>query len=260
MTTPGRGRRLTLSVRGFMLLVLALGLWLGLRVNQARRQRIAVEAILAAGGHVLYDWQQAQREAPPGPEWLRRLIGDEFFRTAAEVNLSSGHVPVTPDVIEHVQVLPGLELLVLPKELATDSSMAAISGLTDLEALYIDGPARITDAGVAHLANLDKLAVLRIEGASLTETGFAAVAEHRGLYILDLTGSTITDAGLGHVAKLKKLNGLHLSGSNLTDKGLTQLLALTDLECLTVLTGSGGPTPEGIAKLKASMPKLKGEN
>jgi hypothetical protein len=256
----GSVRRLTFSVRGSMFFVLAFSLWLGWQVNQARRQRIAVDAILAAGGHVLYDWQRAEREAPPGPEWLRRLIGDEFFRTATEVNLSSGHVPVTPDVIEHVQALPVLELLVLPKELATDSSMAAISGLTRLEALYIDGPARITDAGVAHLANLDKLAVLRIEGAGLTETGFSAVAEHRGLHVLDMTGTPINDAGLMHLAKLKKLNGLHLSGSHLTDEGLTQLLALPGLECLTVLTGRGGPTPEGIAKLKASMPKLKGEN
>ena len=57
---PGRVRkRLVLSLRSAMLLVLLSGLWLGWKVNRANDQRRAVAAIRRAGGGISYDYQFA---------------------------------------------------------------------------------------------------------------------------------------------------------------------------------------------------------
>jgi hypothetical protein len=54
---PPRWRRyLRLSVRGLIVLVLAIGAGLGWIVHEAHVQRDAVAAIRKAGGSVTYDW------------------------------------------------------------------------------------------------------------------------------------------------------------------------------------------------------------
>src|SRR5262245_49108922 len=85
-------RRLRLSLRGMILLVLVLGLWLGWHARRARLQREAVAAVREYGGFVRYDWEflngrPATAAAPRAPGWLRRAIGDAYFQEVVEVNL-----------------------------------------------------------------------------------------------------------------------------------------------------------------------------
>src|SRR5262245_47882876 len=92
-------RWLRFSLRTMLLLITVLCIWLGFQVNAARRQREAVAAILDAGGTVYYDYQVISRgvglprygfdlsRTPPGPEWLRKYIGGDYFCTAIVVDL-----------------------------------------------------------------------------------------------------------------------------------------------------------------------------
>src|SRR5262245_10359599 len=89
------------SLRTMLVLITALCIWLGFQVNAARRQREAVAAILKVGGSVKYDFQMVlnptipsplnvsykslKDASPPGPAWLRHLIGDEYFQDVVEV-------------------------------------------------------------------------------------------------------------------------------------------------------------------------------
>src|SRR5262245_49243254 len=89
------------SLRTMLVLIAALCIWLGFQVNAAHRQREAVAAILNAGGRVYYDYQLPPvplvagdskykcdlRRTPPGPNWLRQSLGDDYFRTAIFVHL-----------------------------------------------------------------------------------------------------------------------------------------------------------------------------
>ena len=59
-------RRLSLSLRGSMLLVLCLGLWLGWQARLARQQREAVAAIEEYGGFVRFDWEFVDGKPVPG--------------------------------------------------------------------------------------------------------------------------------------------------------------------------------------------------
>lgn len=52
-------RRRALSVRGLMILILMIGCGLGWVMHRARVQREAVEAIIRAGGEIIYDWEFA---------------------------------------------------------------------------------------------------------------------------------------------------------------------------------------------------------
>ena len=50
-------RFLRFSVRGMIVVVLLIGVWMGWLVRNTRIQREAIAAIRKAGGRVLYDWQ-----------------------------------------------------------------------------------------------------------------------------------------------------------------------------------------------------------
>ena len=72
------------SLRSLLLFVLVCSLvcgWLGVRMQRAREQKQAVEAIHKLGGWVEYDYQRDAsgswiKGAEPGrPTWLRRLLG-----------------------------------------------------------------------------------------------------------------------------------------------------------------------------------------
>ena len=86
-TTRSQNRWYQFSLRTLLIGVLVLSLplsWFACRMQKARRQREAVEAIERAGGLVIYDWQSSgfgfePSAEPSAPKWARTLLGDDFF-------------------------------------------------------------------------------------------------------------------------------------------------------------------------------------
>jgi hypothetical protein len=86
-----RRRFLRFSMRGMMVLVLAIGGWLGWIVRSARIQREAVAAIEKAGGEVHFPWEWKNGTVVPGgkpwaPERLVNLLGVDYFGHIAHVS------------------------------------------------------------------------------------------------------------------------------------------------------------------------------
>ena len=82
--------RLSLSLRMLLLLILVAALWLGWRVDKARRQRRAIAQVEKYNGYVRFDYEYAngneiQGAQPWGPKWLRRHLGDDYFREVSQV-------------------------------------------------------------------------------------------------------------------------------------------------------------------------------
>ena len=86
------------SLRTLFLLTLFVSLlmsWYAVKMKQAMAQKKAVEAILAEGGAVQYDYQideqgRAIKGAKGrGPGWLRKLLGPDYFDTVAYVHVVS---------------------------------------------------------------------------------------------------------------------------------------------------------------------------
>lgn len=114
--------RLSFNLRTSLVLVTAFAVYLGIAVNKASQQRKAVKAIEALGGAVRYNWQhvpdcgfhQANDLAigePSGPEWLRRLIGDDYFQNVEMVNLAHLPPPSESEILGEVQRIKCLRSL-----------------------------------------------------------------------------------------------------------------------------------------------------
>lgn len=91
---PKRKRRwLQFSLRSLMIFTLVVAIpcaWLGHRIEEKRRERQAVAAIVKLGGGLRYDYENAPGKVPlepPGPRVLRSLLGENYFCEVDAVSL-----------------------------------------------------------------------------------------------------------------------------------------------------------------------------
>jgi hypothetical protein len=180
--------------------------WIGMQVRKVHRQRVAVEAIKKMGGCLFYDYEVAAflddippkdpsiRPAaiPPGPEWLRKVVGDDFLAKVVKVD----RVPAefSDDAMVHFATLVTLRQLDLNFTDVTDAGLGYLEGLRDLQALDL-GHTQVTDAGLVHFKQLDKLRWLNLTKTDVTDSGLIhlrQLAQLRDLYLLD---TQVTNAG-----------------------------------------------------------------
>ena len=279
METSGR-RRLRLSVRAMLVVILGVGLWLGYLANGARRQQRAVAKIRAYGGFAHYDFEMVNGavvpgRVPRGPRWLRERLGIDYFATVTDVNLvfeGAGTKQVAterkdPEVMSAVRDLSGLKSLLIHEGQATDDSLAMLRGLGALEELNIARATELTDAGLAHLSGLTGLKRLSIGGSGkLTDAGLAHLAGLRRLQYLYLWpgGDSITDAGLLHLAGMTDLEELTIFNATIGDVGLDRISRFEKLKELHLTFGTYRFTDRGMASLgrlkRLSTLDLQGEN
>jgi hypothetical protein len=224
---PNRKRRwLQFSLRSLLIfmLICAVGFaWVGRKIEQKRIEREAVEAIVKAGGEVLYDYQHARRTSPPGPGWLRKLLGEYFFSEVDSVSLDSAFLDErrfpsfnTDAELVNVKQLTQLKWLIVGfRTTVTDAGLVNLRGLTELRALELPGPG-VTDAGLENLKGLTRLKSLRLTGTKITDAGIVNLKGLPELQQLDLSMTNITDAGLVSIKGLANLRKLSLTGTNVT--------------------------------------------
>jgi Leucine-rich repeat (LRR) protein len=203
--TPKR-RPFRFSLRTLLVLVTiaSVGLgWLGLKVRQAQREREVVEAIKKLNGIAWYDYQFDSDDSltdsptPPGPAWLRKLVGDNFFANVAYCRF------------------------LLDSEV-TDAELIHLEGLNRLRWLDI-GNTKITDAGLVYLQGLTQLKCLDLAGTQLTDAGLVHLQGLNRLERLTIYNTQVTDAGLVHLQGLKKLDELYVFQTKVTDAGCREL-------------------------------------
>jgi hypothetical protein len=259
-------RRLRIGIGGMMLAILLFGLWLGNRVNRAREQRIAVAAIKADNGFVLYAdefnmgpvkipagnaiWKPSwgtliPKKGPTKPSLSQRWLGDEYVRELAHVSLfvdiekgSAGAPNNLPrpvdDVLATLRNQSGIKTLHLGGDTVTDKGLASVAEFTDLRELVIWWATNITDAGVAHLSLLPKLRMVDISLSSLTDEGVRHLSTLPALDDLNLEGKRFTDQSLLHLSRAKDLKSLilRMDVSEISDEGLKHLEGLSNLRRL----------------------------
>ncbi|MEX2027177.1 MAG: hypothetical protein WEH44_07745 [Pirellulaceae bacterium] len=162
-------RWLQFSLRTLLLAMLVLGVGLGWFAERVRRQREALSKIIRYGGQVTYDYQldasgNFRRDQfgnylhglqPPGPKWLRQLLGDDYFQSPVTIWLESD---------EGVGFLDS-ELQVLAEP---------IQSLHELKSLSLCG-SPITDAGLTHLRGMTQLKQLDCRGTKVTDRGIESL-------------------------------------------------------------------------------------
>lgn len=102
-------RRFQFSLRAFLVVVALFAAWTGVLAHRVHSQQNAIARIEALGGTVYYEHQDISRRrrvqpvgapAPqfdrslqaPAPLWMRKLMGDDWFRDVAVVDLSEANV------------------------------------------------------------------------------------------------------------------------------------------------------------------------
>ena len=117
---------LRFTLRSLLLLTAVVACWLGVQVNKAHNQRVAVAAIYEMGGAVYYDWQGIPNNGTMGeflvldsrdtqrrvPQKVRELVGEEYFQDVVHVGLSNA--PVDRHLIRQLSNLPKLRTLYVP--------------------------------------------------------------------------------------------------------------------------------------------------
>ena len=268
---PAKARWCQFSLRTLLLFILVCSLAmsaLSVRLDHARKQRAAVNAICARGGSVQYDynsfsggspdsWEydydgpspnmpslyfctperiRAQEREPLGPRWLRSVLGDDLFRAPVAAQ-------VYDDVqLAHLKRLTRIRELDARGETITDAGLGNLKDMSQIEGLILECP-NVTDAGLEKLRVLVQLKRLCLAWSRASDAGFGNLEGLAKLEMLALQKTQITGAGLQHVASLTALRRLNLRGTRVTDTGLRHLAALTRLQSLdladTPITDAG---------------------
>jgi hypothetical protein len=230
-------RWLRFSLRTLVLAVTLFCIWLGLTTNRVNRQRRAVAMLNSHGGSVTYDFEADEigrhiinGSPPPGPDWLRNVLGIDYYATVVGAN-------------------------VRPRHFTDDDAVAPVAELPQLRGLYVSG-ASLTDSMLAHLKRLTELRCLSVFYATaVTDDGWEPLAHLANLTGLNLIECHVTDSSLLHVGKLTRLESLWLtSNPNVTDAGLQHFKNLAHLKYLQVQGTK--VTAAGVEDLKRALPTL----
>lgn len=144
---------------------------LGRRIERKQRERAALKTIEDYGGAVGYDYQFDHDGSlivdaePPGPKWLRYILGNEFF---AEVTCYFSESPAddaeTARLTNAFQELPYLKTVSMCAPELTDTGLANFARLTQVETLRFMMSRKPTDTGLRYLKRIRGLRSLSIEG------------------------------------------------------------------------------------------------
>jgi Leucine-rich repeat (LRR) protein len=250
--TPKRKRRwFQFSLRTMMVVVTLLCIWLGITANRANRQRRAVETITKAGGEVLYDYQTVTGARPPGPEWLRTLLGENFFSEVAAVGLNQSHDP--GEGLANVREMAHLQWLVVGGKGVTDARLVNIKPLIKLK--YLDlSTAKVTDVGFINLELMTELETLNLPDTNITDAGLVSLRGMTNLRTLDLQNTRVSDAGLVNLELMTELETLDLANTDITDAGLVNLKGMGKLRLLnmkgTKVSDGGLVSLKGLTQLQ----------
>ena len=255
--------RFQFSIRSLLLLMLVVAVacsWLAVARERARKQRETVAEIGNAGGDVFYDYQldasgdEILGAIPPGPPWLRELMGGDIFDSVALVDLADLEVGDArlQHLKENLDGLPRLQELDLGHTKVSDAGLKLLEGLARLQQLDLEGT-KVGDAGLAHLKGLTQLQRLNLCNTAVSDAGLAYLSGLKKLRRLDLCGTKISDAGLVHIRALTELQSLGLSDSTVSDVGLERLKGLTQLQELGL--GFTDVSDAGMSRFRRAAPR-----
>jgi chromosome segregation and condensation protein ScpB len=126
---------------------------------------------------------------------------------------------------QHLGQLTNLVTLDAYNQPVTDEALRHIRGHATLQFLHVNGDAsQVSDEGLRHVATLRSLRDLAVSHCRrITDAGLAALADLPALETLHLNATPITDASLPHLHKLKTLKSLNLTETAVTPAAIDTL-------------------------------------
>ncbi|MEX2142884.1 MAG: hypothetical protein WD894_26745 [Pirellulales bacterium] len=230
-----RRRWLRFSLRTMLIVITVLSVWLGVKVDQARKQKRAVDTLRAFGADIRYEHHRGKNGLLHNadnelnvPAWARQLCGDDFFQTVRGIYFLQLQRPK--------QTRP---------HRITDEELKCLADLPHLERLYIDN-APITDAGLAHLRHPEYLREVNLRQTKVGDDFVRRLSDSERLQVLVLDGTKVTDESLAELSGVATLLSLSLEGTKTGDRALA---AFAERE-LVVLRPGSQTTDAGLQQFK----------
>ena len=174
---------------------------------------------------------------------------------ALRLSGKNGETSIGDDGVKALANCSSLKVLALDELtfVGTDG-LAALTGLKDLEELYVAGTI-VDDSSSKLIAGFQKLKKLRLARNQVSDASLETLSTCSSLEELDLSeDSLITNAGMAHLAKLQGLKKLNLWRVQISDEGALMLAPLTKLIWLnldnTKLSDAGLPVLQNMKDLK----------
>jgi hypothetical protein len=264
-------RRFQYSLRTLLIFVTLCAIpcsWFGVKLQQARKQRHAVEELKKFGCRVAYDLeiveigQEFLQKKSKAPQWLQNLLGVDFFSDVTMVSQGElqiyNNTAITDAGMVQLREFPHLQLVSLLEAPVSDAGLENLQELKELKDIRIwalEYKGHITDAGLAHLKGLTQLMHLSLFGHQIEGDGLENLKGMSRLESIYLQYNKITDAGIAHLKGLKNLKKLTFTDDRITDAGLKDLKQMNQLEEFSF--SSDLVTDAGIKDLQKALPKLK---
>jgi hypothetical protein len=223
--SPTKTRRwFSFSLRTLFVVMTVVCIWVGFKVNRARNVKNAIAEVERLGGKIVYlhcmDRPTIPPPEPPGPKWLRNLIGDEFFVEVLQIELHTDQA--NDETIALIAKLPRMDSLVVTSNSITDKGMAHLAQATSLLAWDIKSD-HITPSCLSYLHGLPKLITVVLRSAKADDSWMPACAALSQLKYLALQGTAVTDSGLVAIENSKNLEAIVLEGTPVTASGVDRL-------------------------------------
>jgi hypothetical protein len=251
---PKSRRRLRFSLRTLLLLVVVIAVPMGWKVNRVRNQRLVVAEIERLNGHVYYDYHRRAfnnggNPQLPGPDWLRDLLGVDYFADVVHINVNGPQV--TNETLALLSSLTHLQALGVESDRITDSGVAMVARSKELISLTL-GSKSITVASIDHLQGLANLEFLRCSGSQVDDSWIEHIVRLKSLHTLILNDTSVTDEGLAGLARLTNLDGLFFEDMPITDASLDQLHGMLNLTRIGLHQTQ--ETKDGVKRLQKALP------
>ena len=280
------------SLKTLLVLVMLFCIWFGTWSNSANRQRRAVKAIELSGGTFNYDYQQQPNSSgvhaafryqvqPPGPRWLRWILGDDYFITPVSLNLleQSG---IKDDCLAQLDALPHLEGAMFYKVQFGDRDVAHLKYLRNLKSLTFnegtlsgpDGPRKFDflkqltkleslslidsqfgDSDAGYLEGMPDLKTLFLYKSAIGDKGLAHLQTLKNLEMIGVSGAQVTDRAIVYLSVLPKLTYLSANNTGISDEAIESFAKMSSLRELELYRTH--MTREGVARLRKAMPRCK---
>lgn len=249
---PSKRRRLRFrfSMRTlvlFLLIVGCLAAWFGNRIRRGQQQyRSGIALVDTQLSDILRDVDSTSLQAslrnsiwkhepgPPLPAWVLETVGEHTFSSITGISLGR---EVKDSDLQHLSNLFSLKELSIYGKAAerADAILESAAKIRSLKYLRLTS-SKVTDVGIAHLANSKRLHTLWIDSSNVTDESLVSIANLHQLRELSLAKSAISDGGLRHLGELQEIRRLKLRETRVTAQGLQHLAGLRKLESLD-LTG-----------------------
>jgi hypothetical protein len=187
------------SVRGLLVFVAVVALFLGTLTNRAKRQQHAVQAIEADYGRVMYDFQETRKDyfdtraRNNAPAWLISALGVDYFNSVVLVDLDSPKV--TNSTLDHLSALPGLKTLHISNASISSDGLGKLKGLNSLQTLTLNTDG-IDDSALKYISKLPSLKTLELHGAHISDQGCLPLRVMAQLEILWLNETDVSEQGI----------------------------------------------------------------